>query len=79
MKWSTISCILCIFGFLKEFRPNEPFVTNYLTGPWKNFTQAQVSFMFNMVYLFMSLYFHSILFGIIFDKCNLLVHIFVRI
>ncbi|XP_001602920.1 thiamine transporter 2-like [Nasonia vitripennis] len=43
MKWSTISLILCIFGFLKEFRPNEPFVTNYLRGPWKNFTEAEVN------------------------------------
>ncbi|XP_058797969.1 thiamine transporter 2-like [Phymastichus coffea] len=43
MKWQIICCILCIFGFLKEFRPNEPFVTNYLTGPWKNFTQPQVN------------------------------------
>ncbi|XP_015587819.1 thiamine transporter 1 [Cephus cinctus] len=43
MKWMKISLILCIFGFLKEFRPSEPFVTDYLTGPCKNFTAAQVN------------------------------------
>lgn len=43
MKWIIISCILCIFGCFKEFRPSESFVTNYLTGPWKNFTDDQVN------------------------------------
>ncbi|XP_014218184.1 thiamine transporter 2-like [Copidosoma floridanum] len=43
MEWYVISGILCVFGFLKEFRPNEPFVTNYLVGPWKNFTDSQVN------------------------------------
>lgn len=44
MEWKTISLILCVFGFLKEFRPSEPFVTNYLTGHWKNLTEAQVRY-----------------------------------
>nr|XP_034190001.1 thiamine transporter 2-like [Osmia lignaria]XP_034190002.1 thiamine transporter 2-like [Osmia lignaria] len=43
MKWIVISCILCIFGCFKEFRPSESFVTDYLTGPWKNFTNVQVN------------------------------------
>ncbi|XP_076246763.1 thiamine transporter 2 [Calliopsis andreniformis] len=43
MKWITISCILCVFGCFKEFRPSESFVTDYLTGPWKNFTDVQVN------------------------------------
>ncbi|XP_011497226.1 PREDICTED: thiamine transporter 1-like [Ceratosolen solmsi marchali] len=43
MKWSMISLILCIFGFLKEFRPSESFITNYLCGSWKNFTQDQIN------------------------------------
>ena len=43
MKWITISCILCVFGCFKEFRPSESFVTDYLTGPWKNFTDTQVN------------------------------------
>ena len=44
MHWLKISIILSVFGFLKEFRPSEPFVTDYLTGPWKNFTEEQVMF-----------------------------------
>ena len=43
MNWKQISLILCMFGLLKEFRPSEPFVTDYLTGPWKNFTATEVS------------------------------------
>lgn len=43
MKWIIISCILCVFGCFKEFRPSESFVTDYLTGPWKNFTDVQVN------------------------------------
>lgn len=43
MKWIIISCILCVFGSFKEFRPSESFVTDYLTGPWKNFTKAEVN------------------------------------
>ncbi|XP_033209623.1 thiamine transporter 1 isoform X2 [Belonocnema kinseyi] len=43
MSWKKTSLILCMFGFLKEFRPSEPFVTNYLIGPWKNFTSEQVN------------------------------------
>ncbi|KAL2718818.1 thiamine transporter 1-like [Vespula squamosa] len=43
MYWLKISLILCMFGLLKDFRPSESFVTDYLTGPWKNFTHAQVN------------------------------------
>lgn len=42
MKWTMISCILCVFGCFKEFRPSESFVTDYLTV-WKNFTDVQVN------------------------------------
>lgn len=42
MKWIIISCILCVFGCFKEFRPSESFVTDYLTV-WKNFTDVQVN------------------------------------
>ncbi|CAG5097559.1 Similar to Slc19a2: Thiamine transporter 1 (Mus musculus) [Cotesia congregata] len=43
MHWIRISQILCVFGFLKEFRPNEPFIFEYLTHPPKNFTSTQVT------------------------------------
>lgn len=32
-----------MFGCFKEFRPSESFVTDYLTGPWKNFTADEVN------------------------------------
>ncbi|XP_063224208.1 thiamine transporter 1-like [Bacillus rossius redtenbacheri] len=41
--WLRVSLLLCLFGFLKEFRPSEPYVTHYLVGPWKNFTSDQVN------------------------------------
>ncbi|XP_067009605.2 thiamine transporter 1 isoform X2 [Anabrus simplex] len=40
--WMRISLILCIFGFLKEFRPSEPYITPYLIEN-KNFTNDQVN------------------------------------
>ncbi|XP_034947497.1 thiamine transporter 2-like [Chelonus insularis] len=43
MEWTRISQILCMFGFLKEFRPSEPFIYNYLTSHGKNFTDKQVN------------------------------------
>ncbi|KAL6263321.1 hypothetical protein P5V15_006119 [Pogonomyrmex californicus] len=42
MYWVKISCILCMFGCFKDFRPSESFVTDYLTG-WKNFTASEVN------------------------------------
>ncbi|KAK0077691.1 hypothetical protein PV326_009878 [Microctonus aethiopoides] len=42
MNWIRISQILCMFGALKEFRPNEPFIYDYLTGDAKNFTNDEV-------------------------------------
>ena len=41
-KWQKICFVLCLFGLLKELRPSEPFLTQYLTGPWKNLTTDQV-------------------------------------
>ncbi|XP_011699881.1 PREDICTED: thiamine transporter 2-like isoform X2 [Wasmannia auropunctata] len=43
MYWLKISCMLCMFGCFKDFRPSESFLTDYLTGPWKNFTADQVN------------------------------------
>ncbi|XP_036328965.1 thiamine transporter 1-like [Rhagoletis pomonella] len=41
--WLRISLLLWIFGFFREFRPSEPFVTEYLSGPWHNITAEQVN------------------------------------
>jgi thiamine transporter 2/3 len=39
-----ISLILCTYGFFRELRPSEPFVTEFLTDErWKNFTSDQVN------------------------------------
>ncbi|XP_071455681.1 thiamine transporter 1-like [Hetaerina americana] len=41
--WIKVSFLLCMFGFFKELRPSEPFITPYLVGPWRNFTAVQVN------------------------------------
>lgn len=41
--WFKISLLLCMFGFLKDFRPSEHFVYEFLVGPWRNITDQQVS------------------------------------
>jgi len=43
-QWLKISLILCTFGFFREFRPSEPFVSDFLTGEWRNVTEDQVNF-----------------------------------
>lgn len=40
-SWIVISLILCTFGFLKELRPSEPFVTDYIID-YKNVTAEEV-------------------------------------
>lgn len=43
-EWFRISILLCSFGFLKEVRPSEPFLTNYLLGDqYFNMTEEDVS------------------------------------
>lgn len=41
-KWVVTCILLCLFGLLKELRPSEPFLTEYLVGPWKNLTIDEV-------------------------------------
>uniref|UniRef100_A0A182N673 Thiamine transporter 1 n=1 Tax=Anopheles dirus TaxID=7168 RepID=A0A182N673_9DIPT len=40
--WLKISLLVCTFGFLKEIRPSEPFIVDYLAGPWRNLTMEQI-------------------------------------
>lgn len=40
--WFKISLLLCIFGFAKELRPSEPFITEFLAGEWRNITTNEV-------------------------------------
>lgn len=43
MNWLHISMLLCFFGFLKEIRPSEPFVTDFMILPWRNITIEEVN------------------------------------
>ncbi|KAM7362898.1 thiamine transporter 1-like [Cochliomyia hominivorax] len=43
MGWLKISCLLCVFGFLREIRPSEPYITEFLAGPWRNITEDQLN------------------------------------
>lgn len=40
--WIFATVMLCCYGFFKEFKPSEPFLTPYLTSDIKNFTKDQV-------------------------------------
>ncbi|XP_066143387.1 thiamine transporter 1-like [Euwallacea fornicatus] len=42
--WLTVSLFLSVFGFLKELRPSEPFIYEFLVGTeWRNLTQGQIN------------------------------------
>lgn len=41
-EWVKLSSFLCIFGFLKEVRPSDPFIFEFLSGNWRNVTTDQV-------------------------------------
>uniref|UniRef100_A0A1A9ZR32 Thiamine transporter 2 n=1 Tax=Glossina pallidipes TaxID=7398 RepID=A0A1A9ZR32_GLOPL len=41
--WASISMLLCIFGFFRELRPSEPFVTEFLTSDFRNITSEQLN------------------------------------
>lgn len=47
LNWKLITLIVCSFGFFKDLRPSEAYLTAYLTGPWKNLTETDVD---NQVY-----------------------------
>ena len=49
MDWRLVTGLLCLYGFLKELRPSEPFLTEYLISPeWSpNITLEQA---YNDVY-----------------------------
>ncbi|KAF3690574.1 Thiamine transporter 1 [Channa argus] len=41
--WVGPTALLCIYGFCSMMRPIEPFLTEFLTGTYKNLTTEQVS------------------------------------
>lgn len=42
-QWLKISLVLCSFGFFRALKPSEPFVTEFITGEWRNVTAEQVN------------------------------------
>ena len=40
-SWWCLVSFLCFYGFMAQMRPGESFITPYLLGPDKNFTQTQ--------------------------------------
>lgn len=41
--WLKVSLLLCTYGFFNDFRPSEPFVTEFLAGEWRNITAEQLT------------------------------------
>ncbi|KAI5642357.1 reduced folate carrier domain-containing protein [Phthorimaea operculella] len=41
--WIKVTLLLCMFGTLREIRPSEPFVTEFLSGEWRNVTEEQLN------------------------------------
>lgn len=54
--WLRTSLLLCLYGFFKELRPSEPFLTNYLIGPQQNLTESEVCWRRCAVMKHLSLY-----------------------
>jgi len=50
-KWLVQSIWIAMFGFLKEFRPEDPYITQYLTNPPMNFTNQEVSVLMFICYV----------------------------
>lgn len=48
-KWLIQSIWISVFGYLKEFRPEDPYIFQYLTQPPLNFTSEEVSVIFNLL------------------------------
>ncbi|KAH8248269.1 hypothetical protein KR038_009876 [Drosophila bunnanda] len=42
-SWLKVSCLLCLFGFLREIRPSEPYHAEILMGEWYHVTQDEVN------------------------------------
>ncbi|KAM3958259.1 thiamine transporter 1-like [Aphomia sociella] len=41
--WIKVTLVLCLFGTLREIRPSEPFVSEFLLGEWRNITEDQLN------------------------------------
>ena len=60
-EWLWTTLLLCVYGFLKELRPSEPFITEYLIEPkWVNITLEEVTI---YDYTFLTFLTHNIRIG----------------
>ena len=41
-EWKRATLILCLYGFFKEIRPSEPYLTEYLISNTTQVTEYQV-------------------------------------
>ena len=41
-RWAKATILLCMYGFFKEMKPSEPFLTPYLKAPPKNLTEREL-------------------------------------
>ncbi|XP_055626314.1 thiamine transporter 1-like [Toxorhynchites rutilus septentrionalis] len=41
-EWRSIAILLSVFGFLKDFRPSDPFLVQFLNGPCHNISTQQI-------------------------------------
>ncbi|XP_035906112.1 thiamine transporter 1-like isoform X2 [Anopheles stephensi] len=41
--WLQVSLLLCVFGFFRELRVSEPFVTEFLSGEWRDIEPEQLN------------------------------------
>ena len=42
MNWKLLTFVVCVYGFIKEYRPSEAYLSAYLAGPWKNLTVQEI-------------------------------------
>jgi len=62
-QWFIQSIWIAMFGFLKEFRPEDPYITQYLSSPPMNFTNDEVSVQNVLIFVFWRTYLCTYLFG----------------
>lgn len=43
LPWVQVTLMLCAVGLLREIRPSEPFVSEFLLGEWRNITEEQLN------------------------------------
>jgi thiamine transporter 2/3 len=42
-EWIKVSIVVCVYGFFHELRPSEPFVTEFLSGEWRDIPPEQIN------------------------------------